>query len=332
MARHRTLALATVIVALCMVLLGCDRSLPPTHSLEVAAKGLHSGTLSEDSQLLVVGSIHHGGSFWRLGDEERLYNWNHNPEGFTTIVASDITRDGQWVITANPQTLVLWNTQSGTGERYWRAPGEILDIAIAPNANRAILGLSDHSAVIFNIQRGGVVHTFTHGNRVRSVDLSGDGRYAITGSEDATANLWEVRSGNKVTSFKHGDDVQLVKLSPDGAMALSVSKYDKALLWSTQKREIIGQLPLHGERLKRGLRFLCARFSADNTLLATGRSDRVVELWDVATLERISEWRLPKRKAWKPTGAAVLDVSFSPDRDALYALASNGFLHTLTIP
>lgn len=316
----------------CVIFLtGCNRAGKPSHSLEVAAIGIHSAALSDDGMLATIGSIHHGGSFWQLTSEERIFNWNHKQGETSTITVTDFSEMGNWALSANPYNLVLWDTKSGKGERFWQAPGEILDAELGPNANFAILGLSDHTAVIFNIRQGGILRTFHHNNRVRSVDLSQDGKFAITGSEDYTANLWNIETGEKISTIKHDDDVQLVKISKDGTLALSVSKYDKALLWRTQSAELIGELPLSAQHLQRGVRFISAQFSNDNTHLLTGRPDRIVELWDIATLSKVSRWKLPKRSQWKPTSAAAIEVGFSTSNDTFLAVASNGFIHTLTL-
>ncbi|WP_086934071.1 WD40 repeat domain-containing protein [Agarilytica rhodophyticola] len=319
---------ALIFIFIIFFLTSCDKAGKPTASLEVAAKGIHGAALSDDSQFAVVGSIHHGGSYWHIPPEERLFNWNHKQNETTTIIVADISHRGNWALTANPFNLVLWNTKSGEGERFWSAPGEILDAELGPNAVFALLGLSDHSAVIFDIRRGGIQHTFVHTNRVRTVDLSRDGRLALTGSEDFTANLWDVKSGKKLTTIKHRDDVQLVKLSPDGSLALSVSKYDQALIWETATTEVVGDIALNAEKLKRGLTFISARFNEDNTRLLTGRSDRTVELWDITSMSKLARWKLPKRSAWKPTSAAVIDVGFGQE-NTYFAIASNGFIHKL---
>lgn len=323
--------LTTPLIALLSFISGCDSAQAPNQSLEVAVKGLYSAALSDDGTLAVVGSITHGGSFWRLETNERLYNWNHSSEETSTIVVSDISPDNNFALTADPATLVLWDTQTGQGLRYWTAPGEILSAKLSPNARTALLGLSDHSAVLFDIQRGGVIHTFKHGNRVRSVDLSRNGRLALTGSEDGTSILWDVASGKELARHKFDAEVKLVKLSPDGSLALSMSKFDRALLWRTRSGEALGEIPLGSERLKRGISFSTANFSRDNRLLLTGRPDQVVQLWDLASLTEITRWKMPKRSAWKPTSTAVLAVSFGENEGEYNAIASNGFIHQLKL-
>ncbi len=327
-----------------VILSGCSRHLEPIQSIEVAAKGLHSAAISEDASLSVIGSIHHGGSLWRHEDGERLFNWNHETEEPSTLVAMDFSDDGRWALTAATHTLVLWNTGTGRAERFWTAPAEVLDVELDAEGRLALLGLSDHSAVIFDVRRGGIRRVFQHQNRVRSVDFSRDRKYVLTGSEDYTAALWEAESGKLISKIKHEDDVQLVRLSDDGKLALSVSKYDKAIIWRSEDAQKIAEVPLKAEHIKRGTRFTSARFSSDNLHLLTGRPDQLVQLWSVPdydmqnideknseyTLEELARWRLPKRSAWKPTGAAVLDVAFGLNNTSFWALASNGYLHKLS--
>lgn len=336
-----------IMTPLAISLSACEKVLAPSSSFEVARVGIYDASLLNQTALVepslkssssnglhhfaLIGSIYDGTSLWRLEDQERLFNWNHQDKGSGVLIASDFSPDGLWAISAQTHDMVLWNTQSGASERYWSAPSEILDVALAKQARFALLGLTDGNAIIFDIRKGGILHTFEHSNRVRSVDLSDDGSIALSGSEDFNAIAWDVKTGQTLFTQTHEDDVQLVKLSPDGSIALSVSKYDSAKLWKTATGELIGEIPLKAEYLKRGLRYTAAQFSQDNQWLLTGRPDQRVELWGVEDLKQKAKWKLPKRNYWKPTSAAVLDVSFSSKKSTFHAIASNGFIHTLTL-
>lgn len=309
----------------------CQKTGKPETSTEVARIGIYAGSLSKNAEHAVIGSLYDGASLWRIDDNERLYNWNHTNETETILSSTDFSPKGRWALTSSMHDMVLWDIETGEGTRYWKAPAEILGVSLARNAGFALLGLSDSTAVMFDIQKGGILRTFTHGNRVRSVDLSEDGKIALSGSEDFTAKTWNTRTGDMLFQQQHEDDVQLVKLSDDGTLALSVSKYDSAKIWKTNDGELIGEIPLRAEHVKRGLRYTSARFSQDNAQLLTGRPDRRVELWQINNLELKAKWRLPKRSFWKPTSAAVLDLSFSKNTDEIKAISSDGFIHTLKI-
>lgn len=321
-----------LLLAITLALQGCDRPASPAHVTEVAAVGLNAGRLDSASRYLVSGSIHHGINLWRIADHERLFDWTHDKDASTTMIAADLSLDARWALTADVHTLALWKTDTGENHRYWTVPAQILAVQLSDNGTRALLGLDDHTAVLFDLINGGILQTLRHNNRVRSVAMNADASIAVTGSEDYQAISWDLRNGKPLARFEHSDDVQLVALSADATLALSMSKYDKAVIWHTHTGELVGQLPLAAEGLKRGLRFTSARFSADNRLLLTGRPDQRVTLWDVATLKELAAWELPKRSRWKPTGASILDVAFSEKKNTFYAIGSNGLLARLERP
>lgn len=310
------------------LLIGCSDGEAPSRSFEVAAKGVLTADISEDGIYTVIGSVFHGGSLWRNRSDERLFNWNHKQGEYSTLVASDIAPDNSWALTAAEHTLVLWNMADGSAFRYWTSPGQVLSVALSRGGNFALLGLADNTAVLFDVKRGGIQRTFHHGDRVGSVDMSDDGRLALTGSEDGTAVLWDINSGKALQRFKHDDEVQLVRLSPDGSLAMSAAKYDKAVVWRSQDGKVMGEVPLSSEGLRRGLRFTAATFSDDSRYLLTGMPDQTVQLWRLSNMSKIKQWRLPKRKTWQPTSAAVMAVGFAGKKQYL-AVASDGFIHYL---
>lgn len=329
-------------ITLITCLLSACNTPKPAKSTEVAVKGLYSSSMSDNGEYAIIGSITHGGSLWRLSDMERMYNWNHqskqaakNNDGpsETNIIASDFSPEGRFALTADHQTMVLWNVENGQALTYWTAPAEVLSIALTPEGNQALLGLSNHQAVLYEAKTGGIRLRLNHTNRVRSVDISADGRWAVTGSEDETAVLWNVKTGKPIHTYQHSDDVQLVKMSRDASRILSVSKYDKAVLWRGSDGKTIGEIklretPLGDFATKRGLTITTAAFSEDGSLLVTGNSDRLVQLWNTNTLKEIGRWELPKRNPWKPTSAAVLSLSFGPPK-TIYAAASNGYINKI---
>ena len=319
-------------VLVAFALIGCDHGLEPTAQILVANGSIAAGALDDRGEYAIVGSLHHGISFWRVSDRERLNDWKHATTGDTTLAAADFSPSANWALTAEQNTLVLWDTATGEAPRYWQAPGDILAVQLSRGGNRALLGLSDNTAVIFDIRRGGVLHTLPHGNPVNSVASDQAADIAVTGSEDRTAVTWDLRTGKKMASIRHNEGVQLVVISPDGSLVLSVSKYDKAVIWQSQSGNVITEMPLRAGRLKRGLRFTSARFSADNQFLLTGQTDQTIVLWRLNNLENSISWKIDTRRLWKPTGASILDVAFTGDPKMFRALASNGFLYDLKMP
>ncbi len=318
---------ALLLLGISLLISACNQATKPLQRLELASQGITGGALSDDGSLSVIGSVQHGGSLWRLTDNERLYNWNHSKDELSVFIAADIEASNNWAVTAEAHTLVLWDVNTGNAARFWTAPGEVLDVELAIGGTYALLGQADHNAVIFNIVKGGIVRTFKHEGRVRSVDLSGDGRLAITGSEDQSAVVWRVDNGEKVMTMQHQEEVQIVSISADGRYGFSAAKYDRAEIWDIAGGVSLVTIPLAKERIKRGLEITAARFSKDGEFLLLGYTNQKVELWKTNDLQKIKTWELTKRHVWQPSGVTVVDLAFQAQR--YYALGSNGFIYLL---
>ncbi|UZJ43969.1 hypothetical protein OOT55_15095 [Marinimicrobium sp. C6131] len=312
-----------------MVLTGCDRPAEPLDSLEVASRSVQSGALSRDGAWAVVGSGYQGGSLWALDSDERRYDWNHKADSVTLITSASFSPEGNYALTTDERTLVLWNRQSGQAEQYWSSPSEILASELGPEGERALLGLADHRASLYNVRRGGIIRNLHHSDRVSTVALSVDGARALTGSDAGTSTLWDLETGDAIAHQQHESPVQYVTMSPDGRRMLSAARYERPRLWNSEG-DLVWELPLPKERVKRGTQVTVARFSDDGDWLLTGQPSGRVDLWDLQSRAVVYSWQLPKRKAFHPTAVAVIDLAFTNNPDVYRALSSDGFVHDLT--
>lgn len=326
-ARFRARYLALVGLG-ALMLSACDGPADPVSELEVAARSVQSAALSREGGWAAIGSGHHGGSLWRLGDGERLYNWNHKSDDYTLITSVSFSPEGSVAATADERTLVLWDRDSGEALQYWSSPAAIVDLALGPDGERALLGLGDYRAALYNLRRGGIIRNFEHSDRVGTVALSGDGTRALTGSDAGTATLWNAGNGEPIAHQQFESPVQTVALSPDADRLLASARYEPPRLWNAQG-EVIWELPLGEEPLRRGAQITVARFSDDGSWLLTGQPAGRVDLWDLEEQRLVYSWRLPKRKAWSPNAVAVLDLAFTDDPDRFRAVSSAGFVHEL---
>ncbi|WP_421868186.1 WD40 repeat domain-containing protein [Motiliproteus sp.] len=314
-------------LALALVLAGCSQGDKPSDQAEYAVQGLYSADISEDSRFGIVGSIQHGGSLWKLQDDERLFNWNHAEGAYSNLVAADFSPEGDYAITAGQQDMVLWQVSDGQPVWFWNAPSGILDAALAPDGNFALLGLDNHTAVYFDIKNGGLRHTLTHQGRVRAVDVSQDGDWALTGADDNIARFWDLQSGDLVHQVQHENGVNTVALSPSGAFAFSAGQLEKALIWRTGSGELHQTLTTDESFVAQRISYTAARFSPNSDQLLTGTSSGLVQLWDVSEGAELRRWELFKRDPFRPTSATVYGLGFG--NGVYYAIASNGFVNVL---
>ncbi|WP_428036555.1 WD40 repeat domain-containing protein [Amphritea sp.] len=309
------------------ILTGCSAGDEPAKYVEYALQGAYSATLSPQSKYAVIGSFNHGGSLWNVTQHERLYNWNHRAGEYSLIAASAFSPDERYAATANQQDLVLWNLSNGKPEGFWSSPAEILAMDLSPNGDYALLGLADHTAVYFDVKRGGIKQTFRHSARVKSVDLSEDALLALTGDDDYNAQLWDVQSNKVIHSLKLGNIVDTVALSPNKQLAFSSGSLDRALIWSTRDGQILHTLSDNRDLFGRRLSFLSARFSPDNSQLLTGTASGTVQLWNTSNGNLLRSWEIHKRDPYGPTSTGVYSVGFGSG--VYYAIGSNGIINEL---
>src|SRR5690606_6081146 len=103
-----------ILLAATLLIAACSRPPSPTDSLQVAVRTVHTGALSRDGNQAVIGSSQHGGSFWQLDSQERLYNWNHQNDEYSLLLATALSPEGGWAITSDGQAVALWSTADGS--------------------------------------------------------------------------------------------------------------------------------------------------------------------------------------------------------------------------
>lgn len=309
------------------LLMGCSYGDKPASSVEVAVQGLYSAAVSADSRYGIVGSIQHGGSLWNLQSQERLFNWNHNKDGYSNLVAAAFSPEGDFAITAGQQDMVLWQVSDGQPVWFWNAPAGILDATLSPAGNWALIGLENNTALYFDIKNGGLKYTLRHQGRVRAVDVSDDGDWALTGSDDNKARLWDLTTGELVLSVEHGNGVNTVALSPSGQFAFSAGQLDKALIWRTGSGQVYQTLTTDERLVPQRISYTSAVFSNNSDQLLTGTSSGLVQLWDVSAGAEIRRWQVRKREQFRPTSASVYGLGFG--NGVYYAIASNGLMNEL---
>ena len=311
-----------------LALTACSSGEPPSSWQNYATLGLYSAAISKDGSMALIGAQEEGGSLWNIAKKSRDYDWNHR-QGERSIIASvAFSPEGKFAVTANQQDLVLWHTDTGMPEWFWSSPGEILDMALSPDGNYALLGLANHTAVFFDVKNGGVQRTFRHGGRVRSVALSPDGRTAITGADDYTTTLWDIQSGEQIHQRTLENIIDSVAISDDGQTAFSASSLDKAIIWDVGTGKIRHTLSGDESFMPRRVSYLDARFSESGLQLLTGNSAGLVQLWNAKTGKLVKTWEAHKKDPYGPNSTSIYAVGFKGPKSYL-AIGSNGVLNQL---
>jgi len=305
------------------LLTACSDASGPNQTLETTVRGANAAAVSSDASIALVAAVDHGGSLWDLRSGERLFDWNHQQGNFTTLNHTRFSRDNLYAVTASPFDMVLWSTQTGEPQWYWKTPDEILDIDLVGSGEFALLGLANAEAVIFDIQNGGVLRRMYHPASVRSVAVNADGNIALTGADDYIARVWDTSTQTVLFERQFENIIDSVALAPNEQYAFSAEALGSAQIWSITTGELIHSLSGDEWYWPKRISYLSARFSNDSTQLLTGTASGLVQLWDVASGAELNRWRVATKESYGPVQTGVYDVAFGPG-NSVSAMGSNG--------
>ncbi|MEM9101065.1 MAG: hypothetical protein AAGB12_01975 [Pseudomonadota bacterium] len=330
------LVITKMLVFLSITLLGCEQFPAPDSGTQRSARGVYDSAISDDGQYSLVSSVNHGVSLWRLSDNERLYDWTHgvsDAKGFDNealdrgILHVTITPDNFAAITAEQLAFGVWSIQDGSSLGYWQTPANIRAITASNRASRVAVALANHTILFVNMTTGRRLEITGHGEVVNDVTLSANGRYLFSAGNDFRAILWDTKEVKPIFIWEHDNRVTTVALSADGAYAFSSGIKGDAIIWDLRTGKQHAKLNLK----RREYVTSSASFSPDNRYLATGHAGRHLKLWDVNTGKKVDTWMVSTRDAWKPTGAIVYAVAFTPDSKKVISESSSGWGETWRI-
>lgn len=309
----------TLFVLLSVIMLVGCRAESPSERWELAAQGIYHGSLGDNGEHLVIGSIYHGASHWQTKPLARQFNWNHDTDQFTEVLYTAYAANGEYALTADYHTLTLWDTDNGESVWYWSAPARIEAVDLSADGQLALLGLASNRAVLFDVVNGGVLREFRHEGPVISVSLSGDSTRALTGSENHIAKLWDIGGDRLLQRYELTNQVTLVKLNNNGSLALLAPAREQAQLWNTSTQNRVSYLPTEDFLLYR------ARFEPKDQILLGTTYGRVLQ-FSSNTGQRTGQWQIGSFWQGNQRSTTALDMTWRNDR--LWVLGSDGYLYS----
>jgi WD40 repeat protein len=307
--------------AVLATLTACGNGVEPGTRWQHATTGVYDAAISNDGRFAAVSTIVEGTFLWDLKANRPLHKWRHGENGENAISNISFSPNGNYVITADKRTYVVWDTAAGRALGYWSVDANIIDVAIS-NSRDVLLGLTDGRALHINLATQRRLEVIAHRHEpVASVALSADGRLAVTGGGDGRAVVWEAGGGTEVSTFQHKSRVTIVAMDERSQRAFSADNQGGAFVWDLKSGKQISRLDLK----PRMYIVSSARFSADGGRLLTGFPGREIRLWNSSSGAKVTEWRVPtRREGWIPHGAVVYAVAFGEGERSIIAEASNG--------
>jgi WD40 repeat protein/serine/threonine protein kinase len=279
---------------------------------------------SADARYLVSGSWEENLlRLWDLETGKELPPFKGHKWG---IWCAAFSRDGKFVFSGSgDKTLRKWEIASRKEEYCLKShSGWVTSLALTPDGRRALTGTfrDDTTARWWDIDKGAALGSFQPSGGAHFVTLSPDGRWALTGGTRHTVCLWEadVETPRELRCFEgHTGTVICIAFAPDGKSAASCGGDGMIWLWSLTGAEPPGRkfLKYHTRDVR------CVAFTLDGKHLVSSGCDGRVILWDVASGDRLREWRFPGYVCW---------VAFAPDGRHLATANSNGTIYILRLP
>nr|AAC45360.1 ORF6; no significant similarity with known prokaryotic or eukaryotic proteins [Aeromonas hydrophila] len=317
---------AIYLVAICLILTGCEQSSSPDRQLTLASQGLLSADLASDGKQAIVSSLSQGTVVWDLEQGKERWRWRQsdNPDNF--IIITRFSADDSHAVTATPDSFGIWRLQDDQSQGYYSLPeSRLRDIALSTDGHQVLIGREDDKAEVVDTRTGRRLQFLGHTEQVNTVDLSPNGRYALTGGNDYSAYLWDTRTGQVVWRFNHAGRVVLARLDPSGRFAFTADSRQASIWDLTTGKEL--------SRLQFDHRFevyTAARFANDGKWLITGAPSRQLSLWQVSDGSLLQSWRVSPHPRVKPPSAVVYGVALR-DNSHLVSASSSGLAEIWTI-
>ncbi len=279
-------------------------------------ESVNSVILSPDGETIASASDDGTIRLWNVNTREPLKTLMAHADSANSVVFSS---DGETIASSsNDRTIRLWN--ANTGELLRTLTGHVENvntIAFSPDGNTiasgsgrlVYLGGGEDSGTcvgqeirLWNANTGELIKTLTgHTSVVNSVVFSPDGKTIASGSGHwmgyegkASAGeeirLWNANTGELIKTLTgHKDVVSSVAFSPDGSYIVSGDWYDwdgylSSGTWSGEIRVWDAHTGEHLKTLKGHTGGVSSvAFSPDGKVLASGRTDGTILLWDFST-------------------------------------------------
>ncbi len=231
--------------------------------------------VSSDDRYLASGDSAGWVKIWDLSTGNEVRSWCSSEREICTV---RFAPDGQSLATAGQDALVrLWRVDSWTEiaqlEGHERT---VCAVAWSPDSRQLASAARDHTVRIWDAALASQTHLLTeHTDVVRALAWSPDGTVLASAGADAMVRLWDAQTWQpqgSLTDANHG--LLAMAISPDGRYLAAGGYNLPVVVYDLVTRTESARLPEAGTAWS-------LAFAADSRLLAVGRGEGRLELWEL---------------------------------------------------
>jgi WD40 repeat protein/serine/threonine protein kinase len=244
-----------------------------------------------------------------------------NFEKFPGRLASAVfAPDGKHLLTGTGAgVLLVWNVAAGRiVERQNEHVGWMHSITIGRDGRTFATACADRTVVLWDATTRKLLTRFRgHLGQVRWVTISADGRMLASGADDGTTKLWDATKRHEPRELP--ECLLVAGFSSDSRRLVGIG-YTECRLWNRDDGTIT-TIPLQDYNKLRDrdyFGFMCGSEDVygGEPKAVYGRTDGILEIWNLATMSRVSSWRADD--------GDVTAAAFSPDGQLIVTGGAGG--------
>ncbi|MDP9323867.1 MAG: hypothetical protein M3P13_09540 [Acidobacteriota bacterium] len=199
----------------------------------------------------------------------------------------------------------------------------ILAIAFSPDGDTIASASYDKLIKLWTVADGKVIATLKeHTDAVYAVAFMPGGTQLLSAAGDRTVKIWDVSTGKRLFTVNDSlDAVYTAAVHPSGRWfaAAGADRMIRTWAWNGDPSSAGGNsATLHASTFAHGDSVLRLAYSPDGAILASAGADRVIKLWDAATLK--------EKQAFEAQPDWVMGLALSADGKLLAAGRYDGTL------
>jgi WD40 repeat protein len=255
---------------------------------------------SPDGTTIATGSSDNSIRLWDSNTGEHIKTLEGHTDALHSVAFSP---DGKTLISGDQaRSLLVWDLDSGKVLKTLKHSWVVKTVDFSPDGKTFASGdwFGGPSLKLWNTDGNELVHELQAG-KVNDITFSSDGKYLASGGSDGNVRVWDPDTGELLHTFSTGMERVSGVVFVDKGSTLVCGGSGGIQIWDVKLEKRLKKFPKQGDPDQ----VECLALNPDGRLLASGRFDSKIHLWDLESAKIV--------KTLEGHVSRVNSVAFSPD-------------------